>query len=170
MTLAGRIALICAVVGMLGAFAPSALARRPPRPNAAIAVYVEQIPTGGGSVAANTEAGGRAKLSPEALRNLRREGGADAAALEKLATAAGLGAPERQTRARIPEPKSAQRNSTNQTPSASLGAPQEDRGPLGLIVVLLLVTGAAVAARLMQSTPKQDRGTADAFSGSRARS
>jgi hypothetical protein len=168
MTRMTRLVFIGAVVGTLAVFVPSALARKkPPPPNAAIAVYVEQIPTGGGSVAANAQAGG-SKLPPAIEQKVRRNGGADAGALERLATAPGLGAP---ARARRPEPRSAIGQSTPQaqtTPTDSLGAPQEDRGLVGLIVVLVLVTAAVVAARLLGGMPEQNRGKANAHSGSHA--
>jgi hypothetical protein len=89
------------------AAAPTASAREAPPEIAAINVYVEMIPTSGGAVALGsatptTTSSGEPEsdardlpLSSAAATKLRTTGGADAPLLERVATDAALGAPQR---------------------------------------------------------------------------
>jgi hypothetical protein len=67
-------------------------ANRPPA-DAAISVYVEQVPTGSGSVAAGASAGKASKLGASLEAKVRREAGNDARALIDVATSPSLGGP-----------------------------------------------------------------------------
>lgn len=73
----------------------------PPSPaNAALAVYVETIPTGRGSRAVGEEELPRTPLPPAVRSDLVREGGEDAELLEEVATSASYGAPQQPSSAR----------------------------------------------------------------------
>jgi hypothetical protein len=163
MKLAARLALFVASVSICGFFAQVAFGRRPPhppRPDAAVAVYVEQIPTAGGSVPATTGTHGRAQLSPSLRLKLHKAGGGDAAALAQLATAPGLGAPEGQHQ--HGPGSSPQKSSARALPAESLGAPQSGWGPLVLAFVLVVVTVAMLAARFGPWPDAGDGDTGDA--------
>lgn len=153
-----------ALVAATSAFAqPAIAADSPPQPpiNPAIAVYVEQIPTSEGSVVAGSTSGGPAKPPRAIVGKLRREGGADAAALEDLVTSAGLGAPSPVVRAagKKPDVRAAGKKLTVQqkrlrgTDSSAVAATAISGGggrPVGLIVVLALVTAGTMVARRIQ--------------------
>jgi hypothetical protein len=72
--------------------------KEPPPGVSSIEQYIENIPTSRGSRATGAGNGKGQSLSPQARRRLDEEGGADAAALERLATSPGYGAPERPLR------------------------------------------------------------------------
>jgi hypothetical protein len=123
---------------------PGALAGGPPPTNPAVAVYVEQIPTGTGSVAARGASRGRAKLSRAVAAKLESEGGSDSAALLKIATSESLGAPTAQRPPRsVQKPMTAASSVT--LPAAS-GA--SDRRLLGLILALVTIPAVMAVARL----------------------
>ena len=91
--------LVCLSAVLAG---PAAAGSKPPPPLdvAAIAVYVETLPTSSGSVVAGqapSAPGGSvpARLPAQAVTALEQHGGEDAGLLERVATAPELGAPQR---------------------------------------------------------------------------
>lgn len=88
-----------------------------PPSNSAVSVYVEQIPTSKGSVAAGRGTGARATLTPSVARDLEKHAGKDGAKLADIATSPSYGAP---TDKRGPSVKS------NEAPQ-----PRPDRSPSG---------------------------------------
>jgi hypothetical protein len=81
------------------AFAAPAPAQSPPEEPppgvSSIDQYIEQIPTSRGSRVAGAGNRKGQPLPPQVRRQLREQGGADAAALERIATSPAYGAPER---------------------------------------------------------------------------
>ncbi|MDX6477322.1 MAG: hypothetical protein QOH95_2833 [Gaiellaceae bacterium] len=90
---------MCTIVVGAVVVAPAFADNGPPK-DAATSVYVEQIPTASGSVAAGAK-GKKTKLPASVQTKLKKSGGTDAKALETLATQSGLGAP---TTAATPTP------------------------------------------------------------------
>src|SRR5439155_23345410 len=82
---------VTAAVGCAAFVAPTALPdSRSASPNAAVAMYVEQIPTASGPVASGNTGSKSTGLPPSVLNELRAEGGSYEAALIKLATSSPL--------------------------------------------------------------------------------
>jgi len=99
------IALMTLVAPVTGSAARAEPA--PPSPaNAALAVYVETIPTGSGSRAVGLGAEGTTRLPAATRKRLTRAGGADAKLLEQVATAASYGAPQQPQQQRQQRTKS----------------------------------------------------------------
>lgn len=95
--------------------------------------YVEQVPTGQGSRDAGRHAkGGKTELSGGALARLNSAGGSDAAALERVATSTGLGAPTAKLRG------ASSAIATPSIPAAAVDAVGSGGG--WLIVVLAIIT------------------------------
>jgi hypothetical protein len=95
----GGLALIA--VGSLALVGPAAAQdprKEPPPDVSSIEQYIENIPTSRGSRAAGAGNGAGQPLAPEARQRLDEAGGADAAALEQIATSPAYGAPERPLR------------------------------------------------------------------------
>src|SRR5215204_1928827 len=91
-----------ATAALAASLAPSALAADPPKPprgNGAVSVYVEQIPTASGSVAAGRSNNSTHGVPPQVKKQLQKEAGADAAGIEAAATSSGYGAPQSTTTA-----------------------------------------------------------------------
>jgi hypothetical protein len=92
-----RVVLGLTALGFAALFSCSARAANPPKPppaNAAIQVYIEQIPTASGSVAAGASNNSGRGLTPKIKKQLDVDGGLDAAWLESAATSSGYGAPQ----------------------------------------------------------------------------
>lgn len=87
-----------------------------PPSNPATSVYVEQIPTGAGSVVAGSKGKTKA-LSHQLAGKLKAQGGADAAALKTVATSAGLGAPSRARSGKSTVPKAGTKPRSGSTSS-----------------------------------------------------
>ncbi len=92
--------LLVGVTALLGPTADAGAEPPPPADIAAIAVYVETIPTSTGGVVAGrpppSPAGSvPARLSAPAAAALEQEGGEEAGLLERVATSPELGAPQR---------------------------------------------------------------------------
>lgn len=110
--------------------AVAAEAPTPPSSHGAVAVYVEQIPTSDGSVAAGASNYSGEALPSEVEEQLQRQDPEDAERLRALATSSGFGAPQPASEA------SPQAASAAEASSAAAGATWDD--------VLLLATVAAV--------------------------
>jgi hypothetical protein len=85
-----RFVLTVALAVVAAAAAPAdSLADPPP----SIEQYTETVPSGAGAKAQGVHRKGKARLSSAARSQLRRAGGSDASALEKIATSSAYGAP-----------------------------------------------------------------------------
>ena len=134
-------------------FASAAVAAPPSQPpaDAAIGVYVEQIPTASGSVAVGGGTGKHWKLPAKAQHQIQKEGGSDTAALEQLATSSDYGSP--------PPPRRVPRAASPATaPSVPTNVPGDgNAGRLLVIVLLLVLTTAVVATRRIPSANRATR-------------
>jgi len=95
-----RAFLTAATVASALAVAPAALADDPPKPprsNGAVSVYVEQIPTSKGTVAAGASNNSSRALPPKVEKKLQSQPKADADRLKTIATSSGYGAPQTST-------------------------------------------------------------------------
>lgn len=93
---------LCFVIGIAALVAPAATAADAPKPppgNGAVSVYVEQIPTAKGSVAAGRSNNSTRAVPPKVKKQLEQEAGTDAAGIEAAATSSGYGAPQSTTTA-----------------------------------------------------------------------
>ena len=117
-----RLALALAAVVPLVAAVPASAADDPPTDNPAIAVYIEQVPTSKGPVAAGRQNKGGKGLAPSAREKVRQQGGQDAAALEEIATSPNYGAPAaadgQAPGTKTTKPKAAAKAKPNATPQA----------------------------------------------------
>ena len=143
--------LVALAAGMLGA--ESAWASHTPchtgSTSAAVAQYVEQIPTSCGSKA--TGSGGRrvAPLAAVIERQLKREGGRDAALLKEVATNSAYGAPLRRLKSKKGREQLERAAREDPTVGKALseavsvvGTGSDDR-LIGLALVLLAITALA---------------------------
>jgi hypothetical protein len=146
--------------GVLALPAPGAAQNPPQEPPpgvSSIDQYIEQIPTSRGSRVAGTGNGKGQPLPPPVRRQLRERGGADAAALERIATSPAYGAPERPRRAPTERSRRKTRDlvraardddsSLSSGLSAAVSAPGEDgEWRLGVLAVALVATTGALGA------------------------
>lgn len=86
------ISILAALLGRAPAIA--AEAPKPPPGNGAISVYIEQIPTSTGSVAAGASNNSGKALPKEVEKELEHQHAEDADRLKTLATSSGYGAPQ----------------------------------------------------------------------------
>jgi hypothetical protein len=130
-----------------------ALANGPPV-NPALGVYVEQIPTGKGSVAAK-RGSQRSKLRGSLAQKIQREGGTDAGALQDLATSAGLGAPQAGRSAAQPQVRragSSQQTRVAAPVAAAQGTSNGNRWQvIALVLGIVLITATMAAAQFIRS-------------------
>ena len=154
----GRLALV--VAGALTLTAPAAAQNPPEEPPpgvSSIDQYIEQIPTSRGSRVAGAGKGKGRPLPSQVRRQLREQGGADAAALERIATSPAYGAPERPLGRATEQSRRKSRDlvrdardddaSFGGALSAAVSAPGEDgEWRLGVLAVVLAATTAALGA------------------------
>jgi len=134
---------------------PAAAGAPPPADVAAIAVYVETMPTSSGSVVAGTtpsEPDGSvpARLAAPAAAALEQQGGEDATLLERVATAPELGAPQRvvPTDDKQLEPK------RTALPAIDISISDGASRFPWLLAALALITGALTAAWAARRRPR----------------
>jgi hypothetical protein len=145
-----RAGVALVIAGALALAAPAAAQNPPEEPPpgvSSIEQYTEQIPTSRGSRVAGTGEGKGLPLSPPARRQLREQGGRDAAALERIATSLAYGAPERPLRKsrKIVRPRSEDDASVGKAVSAAVSAPGEGgEWRLGVLAVALVATTGAL--------------------------
>jgi hypothetical protein len=140
------------VAGIALWLAASAAAQNPPEEPppgvSSIDQYIEQIPTSRGRRVAGQGDGKGQPLSPHARRELREQGGADAAALERITTSPAYGAPERPLR----KSRDMVRPPTDDASlggalSAAISAPGEGgEWRLGILAGVLVVSTGALTA------------------------
>ena len=133
-------------------FASAAVAAPPAQPpaDAAIGVYVEQIPTASGSVAVGGGTGKHWKLPAKAQHQIQKEGGSDTAALEQLATSSDYGSP--------PPRRAPGAASAATAPLVPTDVPGDgNAGRLLAIVLLLVLATAVVATRRIPSANRATR-------------
>jgi hypothetical protein len=135
---------------------PSVARADGPPVNPALGVYVEQIPTGKGSVAAKRDSQ-RSKLGGSVGQKIQREGGTDAGVLNDLATSAGLGAPQKQASGAKTGRSAAHQGSNQQTRVAApvataQGTSNSNRWQvIALVLGIVLITATMAAAQFMRS-------------------
>ncbi len=156
------------LLAVAAAFLPggeAASAKGPPP--IAVQQYIEHFPTGSGSVSVGKGTARPAVALPNAVAaRLRATGGSDAAALEKIATAPSLGAPQRPavrppratpkaTPRAAPRGRPASPKQRGGPPASAIGEVSSTRdgegrtsGALRLALLLLLPAGAFAALRL----------------------
>jgi len=131
-SLAGATVGLAIAAGVVPALA-AAGGSPPPRPkDAAVAQYVEAIPTSGGDVPAG--ATGTRPLPAQLSKTIERLGGDEAPALEKVARSAAYGAPQRQL------VRPVRHRATSRPPSPSVRAPRTASRP-ALSAAATTVTG-----------------------------
>jgi len=151
LSLAAGVTLIALVTGSAARAEP---APTPNPDNAAIAVYIETIPTASGSRAVGVGTKQRTPLPAATRSRLAAEGGADATLLEQLATAATYGAPQKTVTTASPKspptkkPQRIKRTSVPELPAAPQPA-SEDVGLLRwwLLAGAMVLSGIAAAGR-----------------------
>jgi hypothetical protein len=103
------ITAVLVAAALAPALAPAQAVAADPLPVPALAQYVESIPTSGGpAVPAAAAKPSVRKLPPAVQREVVAEGGADAAAIEAIASSSAYGAPQttlKQPTATAPEPE-----------------------------------------------------------------
>jgi hypothetical protein len=162
-------AMTCGFAGVAHA---SGSATTPP-PDAAISVYVEQIPTGSGSVAAGASAGNASELAPSLVAKVEHKAGQHAQALIAVATSPGLGAPPAPTRSATPAKVAARAKSSKPAKSAPTLKATPPVNPtdvstngrlIGLVAALLATTlGVVLFAR--RERPRSARSARPHISG-----
>jgi hypothetical protein len=144
-----RGARACVALAILGALvlAPvTPAAASSPDEFSAADQYVETLPTSRGPNATKDAKRGRAPLPTGIVAKLRGEGGADAPALQAIATDSEYGAPQADRRD-ADKKKRGGRSSSSAVPSASVEAVRNGGGDmLWLLLALLAITGLMVGA------------------------
>ena len=155
---APRPAMVAVLVALLAV--PAGAAAETPQDFSASDQYVETVPTTKGPSATKDGKRGRTPLPPSVAAKLRSQGGADATALEDVATSSDFGAPQGTGRAADKENGAGDRRSSrNRTavPSASVQAVRgggEDL--LWLLLALVAITGLMVGAVTYQRHKDKD--------------
>lgn len=138
-------------VGALSGPPVGAAERPPPADVSAFAVYVEQIPTSSGTVAAGQRPAGsvEAQLPAPVSAALEQQGGDDAPILERVATAPELGAPARV----IPTDRRELEPERTAFPDVTISVADGSSRVLWLLgaIFLITVTLAALATRRRQT-------------------
>jgi hypothetical protein len=164
-----RIGVALVVAGVLALAAPAVAQNPPEEPPpgvSSIDQYIEQIPTSRGSRVAGAGNRKGQPLPPQVRRQLREQGGADAAALERLATSPAYGAPERPLAGSSEPPRRKSRelvrvprdddSSLGGALSAAASAPGEDgEWRLGVLAIVLLATTAGLGAAAYRRRGRQ---------------
>lgn len=132
---------------MLALPAP-ALAQQSPSPS--VDQYVERVPTAEGPKpsAAGPKYKRNARLPANVRQRLREEGGADAQALEDIATAAGLGAPE-QPRGGTGGGSSGEGPVPGGTPSRAVSGESAGKGAVPAVAEAAFGSGSTATALLV---------------------
>lgn len=155
---AARPILVAVLAALLAV--PAGAAAETPQDFSAADQYVETVPTTKGPSATKDRKRSRTPLPPSVAAKLRGQGGADAAALEQVATSSDFGAPQGTGRAADKENGAGDRRSPrNRTavPSASVQAVRgggEDL--LWLLLALVAITGLMVGAVTYQRHRDKD--------------
>ena len=139
--------IVVAVLAALVAV-PASAAAETPQDFSAADQYVETVPTTNGPSATKDRKRSRTPLPPSVAAKLRSQGGADAEALEQVATASDFGAPQGKSD-RTDKKSGGRRDSRDTTaiPSASVQAVKEGgEDLLWLLLALLAITGLMVGA------------------------
>ncbi len=153
-----RLRVVTAAACILAASAvtqPAARAATPPEPplDPAIAVYVEQIPSGSGSVASTGTSGPRAEVPDAVAARIKAEGGGDAPALEEIVSSPALGAPSAAgsgAQAAGGDAAGGEIGGGGARGEPAAASLWRDERLLGLVAALLLVTAGTVLARMRQ--------------------
>jgi hypothetical protein len=164
-----RTGVALVVAGALALAAPAAAQNPPEEPPpgvSSIDQYIEQIPTSRGSRVAGAGNRKGQPLPPQVRRQLREQGGADAAALERIATSPAYGAPERPLKRASERPLRKSRElvrvprdddpSLGGALSAAASVPgEDDEWRLGVLAIVLLATTAGLGAAAYRRRGRQ---------------
>ena len=154
-----RRSMLVAVLAALLAV-PAGAAAETPQDFSAADQYVETVPTTSGPSVTKDRKRGRTPLSPSIAAKLRSQGGADAAALEEVATSSGFGAPQATGRAADKENGAGDRRSSRDRTAVPSASVQAVRGGgedlLWLLLALVAITGLMVGAVTYQRHKDKD--------------
>jgi hypothetical protein len=153
-----RLIVVAVVAALLTV--PAGAVAETPQDFSAADQYVETVPTTSGPSATKDRKRGRAPLPPSVAAKLRSQGGADATALEEVATSSDLGAPQGTRRAADKENGAGDRPSSRDRTAVPSASVQAVRGGgedlLWLLLALVAITGLMVGAVTYQRHKDKD--------------
>ena len=153
-----RLILVAVLAALLAV--PAGAAAETPQDFSAADQYVETIPTPNGPSATKDRKRSRTPLPASVAAKLRSQGGADAAALEQVATASDFGAPQGTERGADKENGAGDRGSSRDRTAVPSASVQAVRGGgenlLWLLLALVAITGLMVGAVTYQRHKDKD--------------